>query len=331
MRAGAQTVTLLGIPRTILVLRSLADRSKGGLELRRDAGSPAQSTMRNHLAGLEAAGTITRRKRDSFPGALEYALTDPGRDLLAVAESLEQWLADSPQGGLELGSDQAKAAVKGLAESWLATVLTTLATEPMSLTELDKRITAVSYPTIERCLENMRLADQLEVGTRGRNGTPHTITDWLRRGVAPLILAAYWEHRHRPTGADPVDRADIDGALRLVGPLFRTSRRLTGSCQMELKVPRGDAGAQEHIFGVIEVQGGELSFDGFYPEIEPDVRASGSVDTWFSTVVDANTTGLELNGDLDFGNAVIGGLRRSLFKGVEKKGPDHSPHRSLTS
>ena len=321
MRAGAQTVTLLGTPRTFLVLRSLAGGAKGGLELRRDAGSPAQSTMRGHLSALEATGAIVRRRRDTFPGTLEYDLTDSGRELLAVAESLEQWLADAPQEPLELGGDQAKAAVKGLVEGWTATVLATLAVEPMSLTELDKRITAASYPTIERCLENMRLAEQLEIGTRGRRGTPYAITEWLRRGVAPLALGARWEHRHGPEDADPIDRADLDGSLRLAGPLFKVSKRLSGSCQMELKVPHGDADGQEHFFGVIEVANGELSFGGFYPEIEPDVRASGSADAWFSALIDADTGSLDLDGNHDLAKAILSELHRALFKGIA------APHR----
>lgn len=331
MRAGAKTVTLLGTPRTILVLRSLAEGTKGGLELRRDAGSPAQSTMRGHLASLEAAGVIARRRRDSFPGALEYDLTDSGLELLAVADSLQQWLADSPQDPLELGGDQAKAAIKGLAESWVATVLTSLAIEPMSLTELDKRINGVSYPTIERCLENMRLADQLEVGTRGRSGTPCAITDWLRRGVAPLALAARWEHRFGPEDADPVSRADLDGALQLAGPLFNVSGRLSGSCQAELKIPYGNADAQEHFFMVIEVASGKLSFGGFYPEVKPDVRASGPAEAWFSAVIDADMSDLEMQGNRDLAKTILGGMHRSLFKGVAKKSRAHSSRSSLTS
>ena len=331
MRAGAQTITLLGTPRTILVLQSLAEGTKGSFELRRDAGSPAQSTMRSHLRGLGATGVIARRRRDSFPGALEYILTDSGRELLIVADSLEQWLAGSPQGSLELGGDQARAAVKGLAESWIANVLTALAMKPLSLTELDKQISAASYPTIERCLENMRLADQLEVGTRGRSGTPHAITDWLRRGVVPLALAARWEHSYGSDGADPVDHADFDGAFRLVGPLFSMSRLLSGSCQMELKIPHDDSNTQEHFSEVIEVTNGALSFDGFYPGIEPDVRASGSIDAWFSTMIDGDMNTLKLKGDRDLAKAVLGGLHRSLFKGVANKTPAHSSRSSLTS
>lgn len=277
--------------------------------------------MRSHLGNLEAVGAIDRRRRDSFPGALEYSLTDSGRELLVVAESLEHWLADSPQGPLELGGDQAKAAVKGLVEGWTAGVLTALAAEPLSLTEMDKQIPAVSYPTIERCLENMRLAEQLEVGTRDRRGTPYSITDWLRRGIAPLAQGARWEHHYEREDADPIDRADVDGALRLAEPLFSAPKRLSGSCQMELKVPHGGADAQEHFFALIEVANGKLSFGGFYPEIEPSVRAVGRIDAWFSALIDEDLSDLELNGDRDFAKAVFGALHRALFKGAAKKSP----------
>lgn len=331
MRAGGQTLTLLGAPRTFLILQSLAEGPKGQLELRRDAGAPAQSTLRGHLRALEATGAVAKRRRDSFPGALEYELTECGRELLSVAGGLERWLAGAPAGPLELGNDPAKAAVKGLVDGWSTSILGALATGPLSLTELDKRISTVSYPTIERCLENMRLADQLEVGTRGRSGTPHAITDWLRRGVAPLALGARWEHRFGSDGADPVSRADLGGALQLAEPLFNVSQRLSGSCQIELKPPHGDADGQEHFFAVVEVASGKLSLGGFYPEVEPDVQASGSIASWFSTVIDADTTDLELKGDRDLAKAIFSGLHRALFKGVAKKSPAHSSRSSLTS
>lgn len=322
MRAGSQTITLLGTPRTFLVLRSLAEGTKGGLELRRDAGSPAQSTMRGHLRLLEETGAIAKRRRDSFPGTLEYDLTDSGRELLAVAESLEHWLADAPQGQLELGGDQARAAVKGLAESWTSTVLTTLAAEPLSLTELDKQITVVSYPTIERCLENMRLAEQLEVRDRSGRGTPYAITDWLRRGITPLALGARWEHRNSADDADSISRNDLDGALQLTRPLFKVSKRLSGSCQVELKDLDGDG--HDHLFGLIEVANGKLAFGSFYPEVNPDVRAAGAIDTWFSTLIDTDTSSLELKGDHDLAKAIFSGLNHTLFKDMTTN-PTTSP------
>lgn len=311
MRAGGKTLTLLGNPRNFLILRSLAEGTKGQRDLRRDAGFPAQSTLRGHLETLERVGVIVKRRRDSFPGTLEYDLTDSGRELLAVAVSLERWLAAAPRGPIEPGSDPAKAAIKGLVEGWSATVLTTLAVEPLSLTELDKRIAAISYPTLERCLDTMRLAEQLEAGERTPKGTPYAVTDWLRRGLGPLALGARWEHRHRLDGVDSIDHGDIDGALMLGGPLFKLSGEVNGVCQLAVKIPGGKR--QQRSLGFVEVRSGKVGFRAVYPQVKPDAWASGTTDTWFAAVIDADTSGLKMNGDRSLAESVVEGVHKALF------------------
>lgn len=311
MRAGGWALTLLGAPRIFLILQSLSEGKKTQLELRRDAGSPAQSTLRGHLQTLEGIGAVARERQDTFPGTLEYELTEAGHELYRVAGSAERWLADAPGRPLELGADPAKAAIKGLVEGWSATVLTALASGPLSLTGLDKRISAVSYPSIERCLQTMRLAEQLEVGKRGSNGTPYALTEWLRRGLTPLTIAARWEHRHHPEGADPVERGDVGDALLIGGPLFKLSGGTSGICQLAVRIPGGEK--QDRSLAFLEIRDGRLSFGGVYPQVKPDAWASGTAETWFATVIDADTTGLRLSGDTELVGAIFDGVRKALF------------------
>lgn len=312
MRAGGQTLTLLGAPRTFLILRSLADGPKGQFELRRDAGYPAQSTLRSHLKTLERAEAIVKRRRDSFPGALEYELAEPGRELLIVAASLERWLARAPGGAVELGADPARAVIKGLVEGWFTTVLTALAAGPLSLTELDKRISSVSYPTIERCLETMRLAEQLEVGMRSAKGTPHAATDWLRRGLAPIALGARWEHRNRPDGAAPIRQPDIEGALTLAAPLLELPARSSGICQLAVRAPDGE---KRHRFMCwIELKAGDVAFGPVHPERKPDAWASGTADSWFATLIDGEADGLRVSGGRKLVQTLFDHLRETLFE-----------------
>ncbi len=309
MRAGGRTLTLLGAPRTFLILRSLEEGTKGQFELRRDAGSPAQSTLRSHLSTLEGIGAIERQRRDAFPGALEYNLTGAGRELLEVAAGLECWLKRAPQGPLQLGDGPAKAAIKGLVEGWTAGVLTTLASGPLSLTQLDKQISTVTYPAIERCLETMRLAEQLKAGMRDTKGTPYMATDWLRRGLVPLVLAARWEHHHQPEGADPIRRDDIDAAIAVGAPLVSLPAKLSGTWQLTVKTPSAEKG---RYLAAVEIRQGQLVFRGVYPQVKPDAWASGTVDTWFATVIDADTSGLKMRGDSDFALTVLDGLREAM-------------------
>jgi DNA-binding HxlR family transcriptional regulator len=313
MRAGGKTLTLLGAPRVFRILSSLADGAMGQRDLRRAAGFPAQSTLRGHLKRLEQDGIAERRRLDSFPGTLEYELTEAGQELLQVTASLERWLAAAPAEPIELGSDAAKAAIKGLVDGWSVTVLTTLAEGPLSLTELDKRIASVSYPTIERCLEAMRLAEQLHVGPRGHGGTPYTITDWLRRGVGSLVAGARWEHRNRIDGANPPDQDDADGAFRVIAPLIDLPPRLRGVSQLVATVVDGNE--KSRLMAFFEAGHGRAAFGSVYSAREPDAWASGSLEAWFSALLDGDCDGLDLSGDEQLVEGLLDGLHEALLGG----------------
>lgn len=311
MRAGAQTMTLLAAPRTCPILWSLSVGPKGQRDLRREAGSPAQSTLRNHLASLKEAGAVKRRRLKSFPGTLEYALTDPGRELLDVAAGIQRWLAAAPPGPLELGTSQAQAAIKGMVDAWLAKMLAPLAQSPLPLTELDKRLANVSYPTIERRLEAMLLSEQIKAHPRSGNGRPYELSPWLRQGVAPLVIAARWECHHQPPGASPITGLEIESALRIASPLLNPLSLPDGICQMA--APDGNLGSRSPGLGILEVRGGEISFEELCPQRKPDAWASGSAVSWFEAIVGGELSGLELSGDDDFARALLADVHASLF------------------
>ena len=71
-RSGAHALGLLAIPLNSQILRSLATGPKRQVELRRESGSPALSTLRAHLRVHERLGTIVKHRRNAFPGSLEY-------------------------------------------------------------------------------------------------------------------------------------------------------------------------------------------------------------------------------------------------------------------
>ncbi len=311
MRAGGQTLTFLSSPRIFLILQALRGGAKARLELRRAAGSPAQSTMRGHISALETVGAIAKRKPESGSGNVEYELTEPGLELLAVAAGLTRWLAGAPNGPLELGADLARAAVKGLVEGWSAAVMDLLSAGPLSLTELNKQISAVSYPTLERCLETMRLAEEIEALPRSNRGTPYEITTWLRRGIAPLAYGAHWESRHRPEGAEPIRRMDIAAALDLAAPLLDPRTKPSGTCLVSVRNPAD--GTPQRFEGTIEVRDGRASFGPVYPKRKPNTWASGGVENWFGTLLHAEPRGIKLSGDRRLLEAAFDALRKALF------------------
>ncbi len=220
-RSGAHALGLLAVPLNSRLLRSLSTGPKRQVELRRESALPALSTLRSHLCTLEGIGVVVKRRRNAFPGSLEYELGEAGKELTFVMKILERWLRRAPGEPLELGSSEAKATVKALVEGWSSTIVRALAAGPRSLTELDRLISAYNYPSLERRLGAMRMAGLVAPTDRSNNGTPYVITDWLRSGVGPLVAASRWERRNQPADTARIGRIDAEAALMLAVPLLR--------------------------------------------------------------------------------------------------------------
>lgn len=312
-RSGAQTLVLLADPLNFLVLRSLSAGPKRQVEVRRESGSPAQSTLRAHLRDLERIGAIAKHRREAFPGTVEYELEKPGEELLFVASTLERWLEAAPQGGLALGSDAAKAAIRALAEGWSTTMLRVLAFSPLSLTELNRMIGRLSYPSLERRLAALRLAGQVEAQTGRGRGIPYAVTPWAREVTGPLAAAALWERRHTPHSTQPIRRTDAESLFLLAAPLLSLPEDVSGSCRMAIELPSADgprlAGA------VVVVEQGRIEI--CTPELQgtPDAWALGSATGWLEAMVDADMDSIEPGGDCRLARALLDSLHGTLFGG----------------
>lgn len=293
-----------------MILRQLENGSMRLVDLRRECGLPAQTTLRAYLRELEGVGAVAKRRRNHFPGALEYELEPAGTDLLFVANALELWLRQAPEKPLVFGTGEAKAAIKALIEGWSSTMLRALAAGPLSLTELDRLIAAVNYPSLERRLAAMRLTGQVKACESKGNGTPYVVTDWLRRGVAPLAAAARWERSHLPADSVPVGRIDTEAAFLLSLPLLRLEPELSGSCRMGVEMrngqKRGLVGATAY------VDRGQVSSSA-HLESDANAWATGSASVWLQAVVGADLDRLEFGGDQRLARALLDGLHRTLF------------------
>jgi DNA-binding HxlR family transcriptional regulator len=309
--SGAQTLTLLGSPLNFSILRALADGPRRQSDVRRETGSPAQSTLRAQLKRLTQTGVIERHLQDRFPGTLECQLTDAGDELLFVVSTLEGWLDRHPSGPLSLGGTAAKAAVNAFTEGWSTTMLRALAAEPLSLTELDRLIGPLSYPSLERRLAAMRLAGLVEARPANGRGTPYAVTDWLRQGMAPLAAAARWERRHQPNTTPRVAGLDVETGFLLAVPRLSLPKALTGTCRLAAEVSTG----KRPMAGVtVEVARGAVVFCTTKLEGKPDARALGSIAAWLSAVIDNDLDRLQMSGDCRLSSTLVKSLHRTLFE-----------------
>ncbi len=313
-RTGAQALSLLAVPINAAVLQALTDRTKSLHDLRREVDFPPQTTMRTYLRELARLGVIEKHRRNAFPGDVEYGLGEAGHELLAVAEILAAWLASFPETPTRFGSGSAKSAIKALLDGWSTSMVRALAGRPLSLTELDSVIDSVSYPSLERRLGAMRLGGLVEPLSSEGRGTPYAVSEWLRRGIAPIAAAARWEGRRLGHEAPPVTVLDAEAAFLLALPLLRLPTAASGSCRLAVQV---GGGARLGLAGVVaSVEGGRVTTCEARIENPADSWALGTIAEWFAAVLEGDTDALTVGGDVALAEGIAGALHDTLFRPV---------------
>ena len=280
------------------------------MDLRYATGSPPQSTMRLYMRTLSGIGAIERLPRKEFPTSVDYAITDTGKALLEVGEVLEAWLDQCPGGALALGSVEARNAIKPLVEGWSTNIVRALAGRSLSLTELDRLIPRVSYPSLERRLGAMRIVGLVDGHRVEGNSTPYSATEWLRRAVAPIVAAIAWERRHLPESTLPIGRLDIEAAFLLAIPLLELPKGAAGKCRLAVEVQRG--GSPVFAGVLVCVEEGEVTSCAPNLEGEAESWISGSPRAWLRRLISGSGEELEVGGNRDFAEMVIDALRRTV-------------------
>jgi len=308
-RAGAVSLSLLSAPLNVHLLRALEDGPLALIDLRRAVGSPPQSTMRVYSRTLVEIGTLERQRQASFPGTVEYANTESGNALLKIGEILEEWLHQSPEGPISLGSTASKSATKALVDGWSSNIIRAIAAKPLSLTDLNRLIPRVSYPSLERRLGALRLANLVEPHPGEGRGTPYRATPWLRRAIIPVVAGAWWERRHL---VEPplVGRLDVEAAFLLAIPSVDLPDGTNGKCRLAVEIQGGSAPVFAGV--LISVEDGKVISCSSRLEGEADGWASGGAASWMRRMggVDGD---LEIGGDAELTRELIEAIRRSVL------------------
>lgn len=90
-RAISEMLSRIGDKWSVLVVTYLGDGSLRFSELRRQIGSISQKMLTVTLRNLERDGFLTRTIFPTSPPAVEYELTDLGRELLVPVQGMADW------------------------------------------------------------------------------------------------------------------------------------------------------------------------------------------------------------------------------------------------
>jgi len=230
---------------------------------------------------------------------------------MRVMQTLVNWLAEAPDGSIEIGSTAAKGTIKALIEGWNTGVVRALAAKPLSLTELSSIIPGLSYPSLERRLGSMRLAGQIEPIQGNGRGTPYKPSDWLRRSIALIAAAARWERRFLPQKSPPLTRIDVESIFLLAVPLVRLADEETGVCTLAVE-SQSSNGDRRLAGATVIVEDGRVSSCVSRLKGTADARALGSVAAWLRSLLDGDHSDLDFGGDRAFVRDVLEALHREL-------------------
>ena len=142
-----------------------------------------------------------------------------GKDLLFVADVLEAWLANAPEGALRVGSAAADRKIAALHAANDSGFLGGSVEPPP--------------PGV--------LAAGIAEEVAGEDGSKrYELTDWGRRGIGVILAAARAESRHVP-GAPRLTPSQLSGLLRMTLPLVELPDDVEGVVQFGIDPDPDDA------------------------------------------------------------------------------------------
>jgi transcriptional regulator hxlR family len=87
----ATTVALIGSKWKLLIIRNLLARPWRFNELKKALEGISQKVLTDSLRSMEADGIITRTVYPEVPPRVEYALTELGKSLKPILDSMRAW------------------------------------------------------------------------------------------------------------------------------------------------------------------------------------------------------------------------------------------------
>lgn len=85
------TLTLIGDKWKVLILRDLMPGTKRFGELKKSIGNVSQKVLTAQLRAMEESGLLTRTVYAEVPPRVEYTLTELGKSLKPILDTLWNW------------------------------------------------------------------------------------------------------------------------------------------------------------------------------------------------------------------------------------------------
>ncbi len=85
------TLMLISDRWKVLIIRDLLEGTKRFGELKKSVGNISQKVLTTNLRSMEEDGLLTRKVFPEVPPRVEYTLTETGRSLKPILDSMVMW------------------------------------------------------------------------------------------------------------------------------------------------------------------------------------------------------------------------------------------------
>ena len=152
----------------------------------------------------------------------------------------------------------------------------------------------------------MRFARQIEAAPNEDRGRPYAVTAWLRRGVAPVAMAARWEREHLHAGAGAITNLDAEALFLLAVPMLELDGELEGSCRLAMEIGGQPAGV------TVTVSGGRVCSCVSKLDGRAEASAVGTPSAWLSAITVGEVGELDFEGDAALARELAERLYRTV-------------------
>jgi DNA-binding HxlR family transcriptional regulator len=226
---GHATLELLVEPYILPILRALMDGPRRPTELEQRLPDVPHSAIARRLGELRRRGLAQHERHSGLPPAAQYALTPPGRMILAVNSAAERWESrwtDENADGL--------IALRLISDEHTREILLALAAGPLSAGELLGEVRLTRSPL------RHRLGDLVRLGIVKQNpGEAHAtfeLTDCARDLMLVSIAAARWAWEFAEPPEQPTAR-NVARVVQMYAPTVNLAADLRGLCRLHVGGP----------------------------------------------------------------------------------------------
>lgn len=312
--AGASTadvLRLLSAGATGAILMALGEGPMRTMELTERVPGYSARTIYRYAGRLAELEVVSREEEPGVPSKVIHTLTDNcGAELYQLVNRFaDASLTRLPDGRIDA---TAWASLGLLADLWEAEMVSELACEGRSATQLAQGEHGLSYHQVQRRANQFKAGGLLTMSPGGGNRRCYELTEKTRRKMGLLVGIARWRDRHViAEDEEGMTVTEMATVLRAALPLATLPGRQGKCLQLSVRSPE-EAGAKgEEVWAEIEADGRVHSC--VEAAGDSDAWGRATIEDWQAVLLDGESSVVLVGGEEDLVTACLDTLHETLW------------------